>query len=134
MGVKCRALLAPSPEEEQREQDSCGVGPVFNAGLDGCLVSCKASSQALATELQALIDRVSSCLTVPITGCEIPLSSTGKCFHLFSVWSTFSCLLSQMCPGHDSDIPLQPSFQFHLTSTSSYEEVTSTVQEDRRIT
>lgn len=38
MGVKHRALPAPFPEEEQREQDSCDVGSVLNAGLDGCLV------------------------------------------------------------------------------------------------
>lgn len=51
MGVKCRALLDPSPTEEQTEQDRCHTDPGLSAGLNGCLVSSKAGRQALATKL-----------------------------------------------------------------------------------
>lgn len=44
----CETLLDPSPAEEEIEQDSHDVDPGLEAGLNGCLVSSKACSQALA--------------------------------------------------------------------------------------
>ena len=51
--MKCRALLYPTPAEEQIGQDSCHMDLGLSAGLNGCLVSSKACDQELATKLHS---------------------------------------------------------------------------------
>jgi len=53
MGVKCRALLDPSPAEERIEPDSRHMDPGLSAGLNGCLVPSKTCRQEPATKLHS---------------------------------------------------------------------------------